>query len=87
MKQKFLRDHIPLFESDDNEELVECLLVLGINSFLEHSGAINKASQKPLRGYVEKICLDFERHKMNDESFKGVKNEIEKISRKMDSSS
>ena len=52
MKQKFLREHIPLFEAEDNEELVECLLVMGINSFLESHGSIAKGSGRPLRSLV-----------------------------------
>ena len=83
MKQKYLREHIPLFESEDNEELVESLIVLGINSFLESSGAIGKQSTKALRASVEQICLDFEKFKMSDNGFKDVKSEIEKISKKV----
>lgn len=52
MKQSFLRDHIPQFESDDNEELVECLLIMGINSLLDMEGPISRGSARPLRAYV-----------------------------------
>lgn len=94
MKQKYLREHIPMFDSEDNEELVESLLVLGINSFLEWNGPISRASNRKVRGLVgslpvtqEQICLDFEKHKLADHNFRDVKNEIDKIAKKIDPSS
>ena len=58
MKQKYLREHIPQFDSDDNEELVECLLVVGINSFLDSCGQISRNSMKPLRTIVGNLFIN-----------------------------
>jgi hypothetical protein len=32
-RQNYLKHHIPQFSAEDNNELIECLLVLGISSF------------------------------------------------------
>lgn len=48
-----MKAHIPQFESEDSEELVECLLVLGVNAFLDASeGTFNKSSVKQVRNMV-----------------------------------
>lgn len=87
MKQKYLREHIPLFEAEDNEELVEGLIVLGIESFLNSHEGIKRGSGKLLREDVERICLDFEKYKSGENSaYRDINKQIENVSRKLDSS-
>ena len=61
-RSKYLKHHIPQFSAKDNNELIECLLVLGISSFKSLVEGRIKTSKtlKILRKAASRICEDFE---------------------------
>lgn len=69
-RSKYLKQHIPQFGAKDNNELIECLLVLGISSFKSLvEGRIKTAKTlKILRKAASRICDDYEElnSEMND---------------------
>ena len=66
-RQIYLKHHIPLFQAKDNNELIECLLILGISSFKSLvEGKLKSAkSLKILRKATNRICEDFDEFHSN----------------------